>query len=477
MSDKANEVEAATTAAPATKTPEQLAIARRQTEEWLESVSLVDRVTPEQMALIKNTCAKDATPEELRLFVTVSAQTRLNPLLKQIHFVKRWDSRAVASDGKRGAMVGAFQVGIDGFRIIAERTGKYAGKVSEEWCGPDGKWVDVWLSNEHPFAARVTGRRKDWPEPVRFIARWSAYVQMTKDGEITSMWRQRDAEQLAKCAEAGMLRIVAPNDLSGLYTPEEIGGEEESSFDRPLNILPSGPSPKAEEAKAAAAAAESALSVPAGAGEKPSEESVATAPEKPAEPAEPDYVAEAKAIMSEVTGIKFNTRGGLERWARQRDALVVWGTRSGLAPAVIDDRAVYAMAVAYRNHKSNQREDQAGEAATDAAAAGKDDAPAAEPAAPATTVASGPEWPGLVEALKIVGTKAGRSFVTHWEGRWWLNASDFLDHIGASDPICLEEPSSEQFFNLIREKMREINASIDAKTARGPAAGNRPPVL
>src|ERR1017187_5171545 len=46
-------------------------------------------VTPEQMDLIKRTVAKDATPDELKLFFYDCARQHVHPLDKLIHFTKR----------------------------------------------------------------------------------------------------------------------------------------------------------------------------------------------------------------------------------------------------------------------------------------------------------------------------------------------------------------------------------------------------
>ncbi len=195
--------------------------------------------TKEQKDLIKATVAKGTSDDEFSLFLYTCRKTGLDPLIKQIHAVKRWDSQL-----QREAM--AIQVGIDGYRLTAQRTLEMDGQDGPFWCTEDGEWKDVWTSTKPPAAAKVVVYRKGHSHPYVGIARYEAYVQKKKDGTPNSFWSRMPDGQLAKCAEALALRKAFPNELGGTHTEDELAhaaGDAAPAFTEPreTEIVPSLP--------------------------------------------------------------------------------------------------------------------------------------------------------------------------------------------------------------------------------------------
>jgi phage recombination protein Bet len=164
-----------------------------------------------QLAILGHLGMYGAPRADLEVFLHQCQRTGLDPFAKQIYMIKRKGKWTI-------------QTGIDGFRLVArravDRTRGTLGYKDTEWCGPDRKWVDVWLGSQPPSAARVTVLRDGEPYPA--VALYSEYVQYDGDGNVNSMWKQRAAGQLAKCAEALALRKAYPQDLSGIYTDDEM---------------------------------------------------------------------------------------------------------------------------------------------------------------------------------------------------------------------------------------------------------------
>jgi phage recombination protein Bet len=173
----------------------------------------------EERDVLKKTVAAGTNDAQFALFIQVCRQTGLNPFARQIY----------ALPGKEGRMT--IQTSIDGYRLLAERSGKYAGQVGPQWCGEDGVWVDVWLKREPPAAARVGVFRRDFAQPIYAVARYSSYAQSSPT------WTKMPDLMLAKCAEALALRKAFPAEMSGIYTKEEMaqaGDDEASTADASL---------------------------------------------------------------------------------------------------------------------------------------------------------------------------------------------------------------------------------------------------
>lgn len=158
--------------------------------------------TTAQVDLIKKTVAVGCSNDELALFLEVCKGSGLNPFMKQIYAIKRGDKMTV-------------QTGIDGYRLLAARTGALAGIDDATYNSED---------DAHPAWASVTVWRFVQGHRVPFTAkaRWSEYAQVNRDGNPSGLWGKMPFLMLAKCAEALALRKAFPAELSGVYTAEEM---------------------------------------------------------------------------------------------------------------------------------------------------------------------------------------------------------------------------------------------------------------
>lgn len=172
-------------------------------------ISKLIQFNNEQIVLIKSQIAKDCTDDELQLFLYQCKQTGLNPLTRQIYAIKRGNKMTI-------------QTSIDGFRVIAERSGSYAGQDEP-----------IWENDEKGFPIKCTV--KVYKFTPNFEQRYCAGVGVAHFKEYypnpQMLQKTMPHTMIAKVAEALALRKAFPQDLSGLYTGDEIA-------DAPKEIVP-----------------------------------------------------------------------------------------------------------------------------------------------------------------------------------------------------------------------------------------------
>lgn len=190
--------------------------------------------SPGQIATLRQLGVENATREDLAVFFHQSVRTGLDPFARQIYMIGRWTKQGTKQ---------TIQTGIDGYRLIARRAADASretfGYEDTLWCGEDGAWRDVWLSKTPPSAAKVVVLRNGERYPA--VALFSEYAGTTKDGSYTQMWATKSSVMIAKCAEALALRKAFPQDLSGIYTAEEMA---QADSDTPATPPRSQPAPR-----------------------------------------------------------------------------------------------------------------------------------------------------------------------------------------------------------------------------------------
>lgn len=213
-----------------------------------------------KVALIKDTIARGASDDELMLFLHLAQRSGLDPFSRQIYLIER-----KAQVNGQWTTTRQPQTGIDGLRLIADRTDRYApGREPNFSYDADGhletatSYVKKWV-------------RGEWHE-VAATAHYREYMQAKSDGHPTKMWADKPHIMLAKCAEALALRRAFPAEMSGLYTSDEIPAGDA------LTALP--PAPRADVVTG---------------------EVIEDAPPKPAEPVVDEYRAGLIVQMRELT--------------------------------------------------------------------------------------------------------------------------------------------------------------------------------
>lgn len=167
-----------------------------------EGVTAPSHFTEEQIATIKNMYCKGATDDEFKVFLYTCERTGLDPFAKQVYAIKRGAAMTI-------------QTSIDGYRLVAERTGRYCpGQKPTYEYDKNGK-----LLSATAYVKKLT-QDGTW-HIVEAEAAFSEYMQ-AYNGKPSGLWEKMPRVMLAKCAEALAIRKCFPAELSGVYTKEEM---------------------------------------------------------------------------------------------------------------------------------------------------------------------------------------------------------------------------------------------------------------
>jgi phage recombination protein Bet len=177
----------------------------------------VKTIKEQLMASKSGTAPSD---EELVYFMTVANRSGLDPAKREIYAIFR---NVKQPDGTYKPRM-TIQTGIDGLRVVAERSGKYAGSREPRFeYNPDEK-ISIMRAGTNrvvPNKATVSVMKLvgDQIVDTTRTARWDEYYPGDQQG---SQWKMRPEQMLSKVAEAQALRAAFPNDTEGLYIAEEM---------------------------------------------------------------------------------------------------------------------------------------------------------------------------------------------------------------------------------------------------------------
>lgn len=160
-------------------------------------------LSKDKIELLKKTVCKNATDDELQLFIHVCKRTGLDPFMKQIYAVKR--------GGKDGTTM-TIQTSIDGLRLIADRSGNYA----------PGREPSFTYDEDKRLVSATSYLKKRTSDGTWHEVSATAFYTEYKPKFNNNFWDGMPHIMLAKCAEALALRKAFPAEMSAIYTEDEM---------------------------------------------------------------------------------------------------------------------------------------------------------------------------------------------------------------------------------------------------------------
>ena len=171
----------------------------------------------------------NVTDAEAMMFLNLCRYQHLNPFLREAYLIKYGNSPATMVVGKETFVKRArAQNDFDGFEAgltvmdkdgnIVERQGSLRAPTDQVLGG----WAKVYIKGMRvPYYAAVE---------------WGEYAGRDRNGNLNSMWASKGMTMIRKVALSQALREAYPEQMGGLYEPEEINSIPEELPTKPVSI-------------------------------------------------------------------------------------------------------------------------------------------------------------------------------------------------------------------------------------------------
>jgi phage recombination protein Bet len=199
----------------------------------------IAKLNQSQQDLVKRTVAKDATDDELSMFLAIAGKYGLDPFTKEIWFIKAYKgSPALMYTSRDGLLkVANGYLEFDGMRVAVVRKGD---KYSMTDNGFDHQ-PNMEVEGEILFADAFV-YRKDRKYPAYFRANFREY------NGGTNIWKKYPTAMIVKVAEANALKRAF--SLTGLLIPEEMDAQSTQTTEAVvIEQVPTAPAQLTAEAQ------------------------------------------------------------------------------------------------------------------------------------------------------------------------------------------------------------------------------------
>lgn len=165
--------------------------------------------------------------EQMKFCMSVAKELGLNPITKEIWFIKR-----KSKVNNQWVEIVEPMTGRDSFLKIAHRSGQFGGietdaKIESVASLENGEWV-----NRNELVATCQVFRRDIEKPFIVSVNYNEYVQRSNAGDITKFWKEKPHTMLKKVAESQALKKAF--NIHGIYDEAEI----RERFDTGVDAVP-----------------------------------------------------------------------------------------------------------------------------------------------------------------------------------------------------------------------------------------------